>query len=182
MQEKSYLGFLFSAIHQNHSSLPLLAQHSGLVLVLHWAGHTAAEMLMQEQGPLCSTGQEGRLHLQLSLLLSVELWAETSCSHLYSCSPCCLSEDSRSSLAQIRLQYIVCFGRQSPLCNPPGQGRYCRGCHLVKASPGLQGMGWLILWLGCQEKLNSTSTLDHGTGGFGEWKPLVASHPPRAFW
>lgn len=28
---------------------------------------------MPEGGPLCSTGQEGRLHLQLPLLLSAEL-------------------------------------------------------------------------------------------------------------
>lgn len=113
MKEKSYLGFLFSAIQQNHSSLLLHAQYAGLGLVLHWAGHSAVEMLMQEQGPLCSIGQKGRLHLQLPLLLSVELWAETSCSHLYSCSPCCHCGDSCSTLVQIRLKHIVCFGRQA---------------------------------------------------------------------
>lgn len=68
---------------------------------------------MQEEGPRCCARQEGRLQLQLPLLLSAELWAETSGSHLCSSSPCCHSGDTRSRSVQIRQEHIVCFGRQA---------------------------------------------------------------------
>lgn len=49
MKEITYLHFLFSAINQNHSSLVLHAQLTGLGLFLHWAGHRAAKMLIKKR-------------------------------------------------------------------------------------------------------------------------------------
>lgn len=75
---------------------------------------------MHKEEPVCCTGQEERLHLQLPLLLSVELWAETSCSRLGSCGPCCHSGDLCSSLVQVRQEHVVCSVRQaeSPAQSP----------------------------------------------------------------
>lgn len=133
---------------------------------------------MHKEGPVCCTDQEERLHLQLPLLSSVELWAETSCSQLGSCGPCCHSGDLCSTVVQIRQEQVVCSGTQSPLHNPPWWDRDRRRCHLVKASPGLQGMAWLIFQLGCREKQDSTSTPDHALyWWFGRVKPLLLPSP-----
>lgn len=50
MKEIIYLHFLFSAI--DHSNLLLHVQLAGLGLFLHWAGHSAAEMLIKKI-PFC---------------------------------------------------------------------------------------------------------------------------------
>lgn len=48
MKEMSYLGFLFNAVQQNHSSLLLHAQRAGLGPLLPCTGHMVIEMLVQE--------------------------------------------------------------------------------------------------------------------------------------
>lgn len=136
---------------------------------------------MQEEGPRCCAWQEGRLHLQLPLLLSAELWAETSCSHLCSSSPCCHSGDTCSRSVQIRQEHMVCFGRQAGRvrCAIPldGEGiaedvvwwRLLQGC---RAWGGLSS-GWAA-------KRSWTAHLlrtKHCTGGLGGWKPPLLPSP-----
>lgn len=72
---------------------------------------------------------------------------------------------------------VVCFGRQAEsAAQSLRMGKGSQKMSLGKSSPGLKGMGQFTLWLGCQEKLNSTSTPDHALyRWFGRVKTPIAS-------
>lgn len=131
MKEIIYLHFLFSAIDQNHSSLLLHAQLAGWGLFLHWAGHSAAEMLTKKiPFWLWWTRVKAASAVATAVLSRVMSW-----NLLSPLCPCFHSGEFMFKVGSDQTSaHCVLAGVQSTLhCSPAG----------------LQSL-WNSLWWGCQ--------------------------------
>lgn len=158
MKKIIFIHFLLHAIDQNHSSLLLHAQLAGLGLFLLWAGHSAAEMLIKKR-PFWLYWTRGKAAPAGAIVALSRDMSWSLLRPLCSCSPCFHFGDSCPRLVQIRQVHTVFWqaGRAPCTILQDGEGV----TEDVIWWRLLQGMEWLVLWWGCQEKVNRWSTQDH---------------------
>lgn len=178
MKEIIYLHFLFSAIDQNHSSFLLHAQLTGLGMFLHWAGHSAAEMLIKKiPFWLYWTRVKAASAVVTAVLSRAMSW--NLLSPLCSCSPCFHSKDSNHVQGWFRSgKCTLYFGRHA---EPPARfSRMEEGSWRMSYGEGFSraegDMEWLIPWWGCLLTIHSHDTM-HCAGVLGGWKPPLLSSP-----